>query len=413
MTAIHKTAHALASIGPGSCAGPQQYPSDREGKKAALLSAVEGIREAATGYAHEAESQATLPAVLVDALASSGLWTMKLPAELGGAEADPVTHIEVIEAASAIEPSVGWCLMVGATSIGLPGAFLPDAAIAEMFAGGRSPRAAMAAMPAGTAVPVSDGYRLSGRWPFASGVRHAQWITLGARVLRGVDRRPELRMMVLPTAAVQIHDNWDVAGLEGTGSCDVSVADYVVPEQFTWDTVDAKPLRGGPLYRLKRPGFFAYEHAAFALGVGRGALAEVTSLAQSTRRGFAPSASSLEARPTFQRALGQSDLRLRAARALVMDVNSQAWSMLADGQMPPPRLQVEMRSAAAFATEVAADVVTQAFRFAGGGAVYRTHRLQRFLRDINVAAQHLMASEMAYEAYGQFLLGMPDADPMR
>jgi alkylation response protein AidB-like acyl-CoA dehydrogenase len=72
-----------------------------------------------------------------------------------------------------------------------------------------------------------------------------------------------------------------------------------------------------------------------------------------------------------------------------------------------------MRSAAAFATEVAADIVTQAFRFAGGGAVYRTHRLQRFLRDINVAAQHLMASEMAYEAYGQFLLGMPDADPMR
>jgi alkylation response protein AidB-like acyl-CoA dehydrogenase len=349
----------------------------------------------------------------VDALASSGLWTMKLPAELGGAEADPVTHIEVIEAASAVEPSVGWCLMVGATSIGLPGAFLPDAAIVGMFAEGRIPRAAMVAMPAGTAVPVSDGYRLSGRWPFASGIRHAQWITLGARVLRVTDRRPELRMMVLPTAAVQIHDNWDVAGLEGTGSCDVSVADYVVPEEFTWDTVHAEPLRGGPLYRLKRPGFFAYEHAAFALGVGRGALVEVTSLAQSRRRSYTPSTSSLEARPTFQKALGLSDLRLRAARALVMDVNSQAWSILTDGQTPPPRLQAEMRGAAAFATEVAADVVTQAFRFAGGGAVYRTHRLQRFLRDINVAAQHLMASEMAYEAYAQFLLGMPDADPMR
>jgi alkylation response protein AidB-like acyl-CoA dehydrogenase len=374
---------------------------------------VESIREVATGYAHEAEAQATLPAAVVDALSCSGLWAMKLPAELGGAEADPVTHIEVIEAASAIEPSVGWCLMVGATSIGLPGAFLPDAAIAEMFVAGRSPRAAMVAMPAGTAVPVGDGYRLSGRWPFASGVRHAQWITLGTRVLRGADQRPELRMMVVPTAVVQIHDNWDVAGLKGTGSCDVSVADYVVPGSFTWDTVRAEPLRGGPLYRLQRPGFFAYEHAAFALGLGRGALVEVTSLAQSTRRGFTPSASSLEARPTFQNALGQSDLRLRAARALAMDVNSQAWSMLTDGETPPPCLQAQMRSAAAFATEVAADVVTQAFRFAGGGAVYRTHRLQRFLRDINVVTQHLMASEMAYEAYGQFLLGMPDADPMR
>jgi alkylation response protein AidB-like acyl-CoA dehydrogenase len=220
-------------------------------------------------------------------------------------------------------------------------------------------------------------------------------------------------MMVLPAAAVQIHDNWDVAGLEGTGSCDVSLCDYVVPEAFAWDTVHAEPLRGGRLYRLKRPGFFAYEHAAFALGVGRAALAEVTSLAQAKRRGFTPSASSLEARPTFQKALGLSDLRLRAARALVIDVNSRVWSMLADGQTPPPRLQAEMRGAAAFATEVAADVVTQAFRFAGGEGIYRTHRLQRLLRDINVAAQHLMASEMAYEAYGQFLLGMPDADPMR
>jgi alkylation response protein AidB-like acyl-CoA dehydrogenase len=391
---------------------PQQLPLDREQKKAALLSAVEGIREAATRRAHEAEAQATLPAELVNALSSSGLWTMKLPAALGGAEADPLTHIEVIEALSAIEPSVGWCLMIGATSIGLPGAFLPDAGIAEVFAEGRIPRAAVVAMPAGTAVPVSRGYRLSGRWPFASGVRHAQWITLGARVLRGADTRPELRMMVLPTAAVQIHDNWHVAGLEGTGSCDVSVTDQVVPEEFTWDTLRATPLRGGPLYRLESPGFFAYEHAAFALGVGRGALAEVTALAQSKRRGYTSSASSLAARPTFQSGLGLSDLRLRAARALVMDVNSQAWSMLENGQTPPPRLHAQMRGAAAFATEAAADLVTQAFRSAGGGAVYRTQRLQRFLRDINVAAQHLMASDMAYEAHGQFLLGMPDARPL-
>src|SRR5262245_46713372 len=102
------------------CATPQQLPFDREEKKAALLSAVEGIREVVTRYAHEAEAQATLPAAVVDALSSSGLWTMKLSAVLGGAEADPMTQIEVIEALSAIEPSVGWCLMVGATSIGLP-----------------------------------------------------------------------------------------------------------------------------------------------------------------------------------------------------------------------------------------------------------------------------------------------------
>jgi alkylation response protein AidB-like acyl-CoA dehydrogenase len=218
--------------------------------------------------------------------------------------------------------------------------------------------------------------------------------------------------MVLPIEAVQIHDNWEVAGLQGTGSCDVSVSDCFVPEELTWDGVRAEPLRGGPLYRLRRPGFFTNVHAAFALGVAKAAVAEVVSLAQK-RRGYMSSASSLEARPTFQRAVGLSELRLRSARALVMEVNAEAWSMLAGGQTPPPRLHAQMRAAAAFATEVAADIVTEAFRFAGGGAVYRTHRLQRLLRDINVAAQHLMVSETAYEAYGQFLLGMPDADPMR
>ena len=72
-----------------------------------------------------------------------------------------------------------------------------------------------------------------------------------------------------------------------------------------------------------------------------------------------------------------------------------------------------MRSVATFATEVAVDVVAEAFRYAGGSAAYRTNILQRYLRDINVAAQHLMVSDITYETHGQFLLGFPDVDPMR
>jgi alkylation response protein AidB-like acyl-CoA dehydrogenase len=89
------------------------------------------------------------------------------------------------------------------------------------------------------------------------------------------------------------------------------------------------------------------------------------------------------------------DLRLRAARALVLEIFAEAWVTLCAGQLPSPRLQAEMRSVAAFATEVAADVTTQAFRYAGGTAVYRTQSLQRCLRDINVAAQHLIVSDIA------------------
>jgi len=391
----------------------QRFPVEREEKRQALLAAVENVRETVASQADEAEDKATLPPATVDALITSGLFTLKLPAVLGGAEADPVMQIEVIEALSAIEPSTGWCTMIGATGIGLPAAFLTEEAIAQLFAGGHIPTAAIVAMPTGQAIPIDGGYRVSGRWAFVSGVRHAQWITAGVRVVRTGDTPPEQRMMVFPTAAAQLHDNWHVAGLQGTGSCDVSLTEYDVPEAFTWEPLHAQPQRGGPLYRLGLPGFVANEHAAFALGVGRCALETVVVLARSKRRSFTPSPSLLEARPAFQRAVGMGDLRLRAARALVLEIFAEAWATLCAGQSPSPRLQAEMRSVAAFATEVAVDVTTQAFRYAGGTAVYRTQRLQRCLRDINVAAQHLMVSDITYETHGQFALGLPDIDPMR
>lgn len=390
-----------------------RFPVDPVEKRAALLAAVERIRETVTENADAAEAQGTLPAATVDALVTSGLLALKLPAVLGGAEADPTTQFEVIEALSAIDPSTGWCLMIGGTGIGMPGAFLADAAIDRVFFAGRIPTAAIVSMPPGQAVPVAGGYRVSGRWPFVSGVRHAEWITLGARIERPGEALPEFRLMVVPAASARIHDNWQVAGLKGTGSCDVSLTECMVPEAYTWDRMRTPPRRGGPLYRLGHPGFVANEHAAFALGVGRGALETVIALARSKRRSFAPSPTSLEARSTFQRAVGLGDLRLRAARGLVLTIYGEAWETVCSGRTPPPRLQAEMRSATAYATEVATEVTTEAFRYAGGAAVFASQRLQRYLRDINVGAQHLMVSDIAYETHGQFALGLPDADPLR
>ncbi len=393
-----------------------RFPAQTLKKRAALLAAVESIRETVTRHAEEGEALATLPPATVDALETTGLFALKLPAALGGIEADPETQFEVIEALSAIEPSAGWCLMIGGTGIGLPGAFLGQGAIDKIFAGGRIPKAAITAMPTGEAVPVEGGYRLSGRWSFVSGVRHAEWITLGARIMgpgAGADA-PELRLMVVPASTVEIHDNWrDVAGLKGTGSCDVSVKDTFVADAFTWSRLGSPQQRGGALYKLGHPGFVANEHAAFAIGVGRGALDCVIEIAKSKRRSFAPSPTSVESRPAFQRAIGLGDLRLRAARALVLKVYSEAWEHAAAGQIPPPRLQAEMRSTTVYATEVAAEVTTEAFRFAGGMAVYAPQRLQRYLRDINVGAQHLMVSNIAYETHGQFALGFPNVDPLR
>jgi len=154
------------------------------------------------------------------------------------------------------------------------------------------------------------------------------------------------------------------------------------------------------------------EHAGFALGVGRRALDEILALAQPKRRGYAKQVA-LTDQGVFQRAVGEAELRLRAARALVMEVFERAWQTVCAGQIPSPRLQAEMRSVATFVTDVALDVATTAFRYGGGSAVWLTSMLQRCLRDLSVAASHLMVNDSSYENYGQFLLGRPDADPMR
>jgi alkylation response protein AidB-like acyl-CoA dehydrogenase len=138
----------------------------------------------------------------------------------------------------------------------------------------------------------------------------------------------------MPVAEVQIHDNWQVMGLQGTGSCDFSVTDLFVPERFSWDAQRARPQRGGPLYRLGMPAFVANEHVAFALGVGRRALDALLDLAQAKQRGYG-SVSPLAARPALQRAVGEGALRLRAVRALAIECYEPAWAIVGAGQTAP------------------------------------------------------------------------------
>ena len=386
------------------------FPTDTTEKRRVLMDAVESVRSTLEAGAAESEEIATLSQISVDALYDSGLLRLKLPHVLGGAEADPVTQLDVLEEVSRIDPAAGWCLMIGAASLGGSAAFLPDDAIDELFEGGKPPRTAGAFAPYGKAMPVAGGYRVTGRWPFGSGVRHSDWVSAGARVV-GDDPRPAQLRLLMPRRDVTVHDNWQVMGLRGTGSCDFSVDDLFVPDRFAWDVSRTEPTRGGPLYRLGRPGFVTNEHSAFALGVGRRALDAFAEVAGYKTRGY-NTTNPLARRPVLQRALGECDMRLRAARALNVEILGDAWDAVCAGRPPEPPLQAQMRAVATHTTDVAADVATQAFRYSGGSALFNTHILQQCLRDINAAAQHQMVSDTAYENHGQFLLGLPDARVM-
>ena len=375
------------------------------------MDAVESVRDTLEAGAEESERIGTLAPASVEALYESGLLRLKTPHVLGGAEADLVTQLDVLEAVSRIDPSSGWCLMIGAASLGGLAAFLPDDSIEEVFAGGQPPKVAGAAAPSGTATPVDGGYRVTGRWQFGSGIQHAEWVSAGARVASGFDGYPRQLRMIMPRHKVKVHDNWQVMGLRGTGSCDFSVDDLFVPEGFAWDATLTEPKRGGALYRLGRPGFVTNEHSAFALGVARRALDAITEVAASKTRGY-NSVNLLANRPAFQWALGECDMRLRAARSLNVEILEEAWKSVCAGRTPPPPLQAQMRSCATYTTDVAVDVTARAFHYGGGAALFTTSILQQCLRDVHAAAQHQMVSDTAYENHGQFLLGLPDARVM-
>ena len=372
------------------------------------MAAVDSIRETLEAGWEEGEETGTLPLASVNALYDSGLLRLKLPHVLGGAEADPMTQLEVLEAVSYIDPSSGWCLMIGAASLGSLGAFLPDEALEEVFPGGNPPRVAGVFAPRGAAVPVEGGYQVTGRWGFGSGILHSEWVSAGARVITEEAGYPAQIRAAMPTSQVTIHDNWQVMGLRGTGSCDFSVESLFVPDRFTTDPSSNEPLRGGALYRLGRPGFVTNEHSAFALGVAKRALDAAAQTASAKVRGY-NSRNFLAHRPGFQRALGKADFRLSAARAINMQVLQEAWQSVSAAKTPEPPLQARMRGVATYTTDVACRVISQLFRFSGGEALFHNNVLQRCLRDINAAAQHQMVSDTAYENHGQFLLELDEA----
>ncbi len=385
---------------------------DHAAVRTRLLAAVAAIGDLLAGEVEGEERAAQLSRASSDALYDAGILQMKLPAALGGGEADLCTQLEVIEALAQHSPAAAWCAMVGATSLALPGAFMHEDGIARMFADGHIPRGAILIMPSGRATPVDGGYRLTGRWAFASGVQHAEWVAVNALVAVDDDAPSVLHMLVFPAAELTLHDNWQVVGLRGTGSCDVSVEDVFVPAECVWDVERQAPRRGGPLYRLGVPAFVANEHAGFATGVARRALDALTTVAIEKKRGYGPGAVSLADRGAVQRLIGRAELELSAARGLALALNERAMQVVARGEAIDPRLALELRAAASYCTEVAADIVTRAFRYSGAAAIYEKNVMQRCLRDINVAAQHLMVSEVSYELLGKTHLGFENVAPM-
>ena len=306
--------------------GIPDLPAERGALRRHLLDAIARIRPILEADAEDNDANETLSWSSVVALYREGLLSLKAPRELGGPDVDPLLYLELCDELSYINPSAGWCAFINSTSAALLGAFLPDTGVKRVFADDGMPIASGALIPRGVATPVDGGWRVSGRWPFASGSAHSSWLLAGFRIIRDDRPGPEHMVMAAPIAAVQFVDNWQVMGLKGTGSRDFALDDHFVPEDMAFDLITTDPRRGGPQFWLGRPGFVTPDHAAFALGVARRALDAIAAQAGSYNRGYLTS--TIAQRGALQHDLGRCDQELRAARALCREAIEDAWEFL-------------------------------------------------------------------------------------
>jgi alkylation response protein AidB-like acyl-CoA dehydrogenase len=388
----------------------ETFPKEREAKRAALLDAVKRIGPVLQASGPKSEELATLAPEAVSALREAGLFRLKLIHELGGAEADPVTEMMVLEEIAYHDFTSAWCTMVGASAVAALGTFLTEPALRQVFANGKIPTAAISFFPAGRARREGDGYRVNGRWRFGSGIRHAEWV-LGGTMVEEDDGPPLVVLSAFPADMVTIHDNWRGAtGLRGTGSCDFSVEGAFLPKEFTfvWDRLKPTPLRGGPSYLFPPYSYVAKEHGGVAIGAARRALDELVAIAMTTRGTYRPS--SLSERQVVHRFVAEADLKIRAVRALMHERYDRLYDQVAAGRLPDGADIADVRAMAVLATDIAIETATTAYHFSGNTGLHHPHVLGRLLRDLHTAGIHQVMSDTAYENHGKFLMGLP-ADP--
>jgi alkylation response protein AidB-like acyl-CoA dehydrogenase len=354
--------------------------------------------------AAEIEAARRVPTDLLESLKAAGCFRLLLPASHGGAECELGVAMQVAEELSRADASVGWIVVLG-SGIWLDLAGLPRTTFDAMYPPGGNTIAAGAFNPTGVAVPVDGGYLVNGRWSFASGCEHADW--LYGNCVDTSSGEPQLRIAVFEPSEVEIEDTWTVSGLCGSGSHHFSVRDLIVPAERTYNVFADEHCVDTPLVHIPVPATFALAFASVPIGIAQGALDDVVALATDKVPLLSPGP--LGTNPLFQHQLAEADVKLRAARALLYAEAAEAWAIASAGEELTVRLRARIRSAAVFAATTAAAVVESAYRAGGGSSLYAASPLQRRLRDVNAVNQHFLLKPDTLTTCGALMAGQePD-----
>jgi alkylation response protein AidB-like acyl-CoA dehydrogenase len=373
-----------------------------------FVDAAKGLAPQIQASAEEIEQSRRLPLPLVEAIAQAGLFRLWIPRVLGGEEADPMTLVRVVEEVSRADGATGWCMAIGG-EYGVFGGYLPTETAREIYGSDPLVRTAGAFRPFGNAVVVDGGYRVTGRWPLGSGCQHSAWIVGGCRILDGDQPRltpagaPITRILFFPAADCKILDTWHSIGLRGTGSHDYTVADVFVPAARSLSFREP-PTEAGPLYMMPTIALFGTVLAAVPLGIARHAIDILLELAGT--KIASRSRQSLRADVTMQANLGHAEALLCSGRAFLYEALGEAWRVISAGET----LSIAQRAMLWLASSHAAATAKQAteLMFSAGGSVspYTSGGLERCVRDIHAAGQHITVAPANYQMAGQAFLDL-------
>jgi alkylation response protein AidB-like acyl-CoA dehydrogenase len=351
----------------------------------------------AAEHAAASEQQRRLAPAVVEALTGAGFARHLVPARWGGTEGG---YAELAAAVAEVGEgcgSAGWCAAVYAIA-GRVGAHLPEEGQQELWATGPDTLIASGIVPApGARVePVAGGWRLTGEWPFASGVRGADWLFVGALAQVGEGR--EFRFFAVPRGMATVRETWDNVGLSGTGSDTVVLSEVLVPEHrsFGYDAL----LRGEPVGSVAACHTVPYKlvnglmFVSPVLGAARGA--------QRHWQNWIGGKFEVGGKPTRERASVQETLARTAAE---LDLAELLVTRAADAADLGDRSALTLARSPrdfAVATDLLATATARLLRSGGARAQTRENPVQRAWRDVHAAAGHVVLQfDSAAAAYAE------------
>ncbi len=359
------------------------------------------------------EAARQLPGDVVDVLREAGMFRLNMPKSWGGPELTSPQQVEVIEALSRGDASVGWCVMIGCDS-GIYSGYLEDRVARDLYPHLDMVQAGWV-QPAGRADEVADGYKVSGQWMFCSGSTHADLVAAGVTVYKdgepklGPSGMPEWRLVIAPRNHWRFEDTWHTTGLRGTASQHYTThEDYlVIPREHSFSFLE--PRREGLLW--KRPDTLLRKMSGIPLGLSRQLIDEATDIMKNKEDKRAGAL--YRENPRIQAAVAEAEMVLGRARAYVYDSLECQWAHLENDTEPNQQERANVWLSRVNAFQAARQIANSLYDVIGGDAIYSRQSLaDRGLRDATTMCQHVVGQMRGLEDVGALLLDAKTQSPM-